>query len=98
MTKENTALNLLKALPKAELHIHLEGAILPGTAMELAKKNNVELPPCDSPEELYSYDTLDAFLVVYDAISKAVVDVDDFRRITYEMLQDASVSNPKLIE
>lgn len=89
---------LLRKLPKIEMHIHLEGSIQPATAMELAQKNNVELPPCNSPEELYSYADLDAFLGVYTTISQSVVTVDDFRRICYEMLEDAAKSGARYVE
>lgn len=98
MTTDARKIELLKSLPKIEMHIHLEGSIQPGTALELAKKNNIALPPCNSPEELYSYDTLDVFLGVYNAIAKSVVDVDDFRRITYEMLQAASGNGARYME
>ncbi|TYC58976.1 adenosine deaminase [Rhodobacterales bacterium] len=89
---------LLRRLPKAELHIHLEGAIRPGTAMELAAKNGVSLPVCDRVEDLYSYDNLMDFLAVYGAISDSIVTVDDFRRITYEMLQSAAESGCRYME
>ncbi|PLS22942.1 adenosine deaminase [Neptunicoccus cionae] len=88
----------LQKLPKVELHLHLEGAIRPQTAVELARKNGVSLPHSDRPDDLYDYNTLDAFLDVYDAISKTIVQVDDFRRITYEMLQSASRSGARHVE
>ena len=89
---------LLRALPKAEIHIHLEGAILPQTAMELARKNGVPLPECDTVENLYSYANLMEFLAVYGAIADSIVTVDDFRRITYEMLQSAARNNCRYME
>ncbi|WP_346897593.1 adenosine deaminase [uncultured Roseibium sp.] len=93
-----TVTDLMKKLPKAEIHIHLEGAILPGTAMDLAKKNGVALPECDKVEDLYSYANLMDFLAVYGAISDSIVTVDDFRRITYEMLQSAAENGCRYIE
>ena len=91
-------IELLRKLPKIELHIHLEGSIQPTTALELARKNDVDLPPCNSPEELYSYTDLNAFLGVYTAISQSVVKIDDFRRITYEMLENAAQSGARYVE
>ena len=87
-----------RRLPKIEMHLHLEGAILPGTAVELAQKNGVDLPPHDSPEDLYQFNGLDDFLAVYGAIASAVLDVDDFRRITYEMLESAAKSGARHVE
>lgn len=90
--------DLIRKLPKAEIHIHLEGAILPGTAMDLAKKNGVSLPDCEKVEDLYTYDNLMEFLAVYGAISDSIVTVDDFRRITYEMLQSAAENGCRYME
>lgn len=53
----------LQALPKVELHCHIEGAMRPGTVVELARANGVPLPTSD-PTELYRYDSLDGFLRV----------------------------------
>ena len=54
----------LRALPKVELHCHLEGAIRPGTVMELARKNGVALPDGDIRDQ-YHYGSLDEFLTVF---------------------------------
>lgn len=88
----------LRRLPKIELHIHLEGAILPRTAVELAARNGVTLPPFEEPEDLYDYSDLAAFLKVYAAIARAVVSADDFHRITYEMLRSAAENGARRVE
>ena len=62
----------LRRLPKVELHCHLEGAIRPVTAFELARKHHVELP-ADEPGALYDYDNLVDFLKVYVAVSQSIV-------------------------
>jgi adenosine deaminase len=80
----------LRGLPKVELHCHLEGAIRPETAFELARKHQVELP-ADEPAALYDYDNLVDFLKVYVAVSSAVRDHEDFARIAYEALEDGAV-------
>lgn len=76
----------LRAIPKTELHLHLEGAIAATTAVELARKHGVELPAFGEPEELYQFDDLAAFLEVYGLIASSVLDADDFTRITRECL------------
>ena len=93
-----TRSELVRALPKVELHVHLEGTIQPHTAVDLARKNSVSLPAFDSVEDLYSYSDLADFLVIYTALAKSVVEVDDFRRITYEMLQSASSNGARHVE
>lgn len=75
-----------RALPKAELHLHLAGAVKAQTFLKLAKKNGVALPPFGQVEELYRYDNLVDFLQIYDLVARSVVSADDFHLITYEAL------------
>ena len=84
-------------LPKVELHCHLEGAARPSTIAELARRNGVELPT-DDPVELFEFTDLDQFLSVYGVICASLVTADDFRRLTYEALEDAVASNVRYRE
>jgi adenosine deaminase len=88
----------LKKIPKMELHLHLEGAILPATALDLARNNGVTLPPFQRIEDLYHYHDLKEFLDIYTAVSDSVFSADDFRRITYEMLQSCASNNARYVE
>ncbi len=83
-----TAEEHLRALPKVELHCHVEGAARAATIAELARRNGVELP-VDDPEDLFEFQDLNQFLDVYGIVCRSLVTVDDFRRITYEALEDA---------
>jgi adenosine deaminase len=78
----------LRALPKAEIHCHLEGAVPATTALALARRNGVELPTAD-PEALYQFDTLEEFLDVYRAVSRAMATPRDFAEVAYDCLTDA---------
>ena len=78
----------LRRLPKVELHCHLEGSSRATTIRELAAKNGVAFP-VDDPADLYSFTSLNQFLDIYDVICRSLVTPDDFRRITYEALEDA---------
>lgn len=89
--------DVMRGLPKAEIHIHLEGAVRPDTAMALARKNGVALAE-GGVESLYVYDDLAAFLAVYGRIADSVVTADDFRRITYEMLESAAAQGCRYME
>jgi len=71
-----------------ELHCHLEGAARPSTIADLARANGVTLPTED-PAELFRFADLDSFLAVYGVICASLVTADDFRRLTYEALEDA---------
>jgi adenosine deaminase len=59
---------LVRSLPKAELHLHLEGTLEPELAFELARRNGVRLP-YDSVDELrraYRFTDLQSFLDLYE--------------------------------
>ncbi|MEM9712966.1 MAG: adenosine deaminase [Actinomycetota bacterium] len=92
------AAELLRALPKAELHLHLEGAVEAATFAELAAKHRVDLPAHDEPGDLYDYADLTEFLVVYSLVCASVRDRDDFRRVTYECLQRCAASGVRYVE
>jgi adenosine deaminase len=73
---------LISALPKVELHVHLEGAIGRGLLRALAGKHGVRLPfsPSDGTgdEARYRLPDFDAFMRLYVAVSACLVDVEDF--------------------
>jgi len=79
----------VKKIPKVELHCHLEGSVQASTFVELATKHSVKLPPYKKPQDLYQYDNILDFLKIYALVGQCVRDHDDFRRITYETLQEA---------
>lgn len=79
----------LDALPKVELHCHLEGAMRPGTVVDLARKNAVPLPTSD-PTELYRYDSLDGFLRVFWLVQSTLADRADWARLGYEATVDGA--------
>ena len=77
------------ALPKVELHCHVEGTVRPATVVELARKNGVTLPTED-PTELYRYHSLDSFLDIFWLVQSLLMDADDWERAAYESLVDAA--------
>jgi adenosine deaminase len=79
----------LDALPKVELHCHVEGAMRPQTVVELARKNGVPLQSSD-PRELYRYDSLDGFLSVFWLVQSTLADRDDWARLGYESVLDGA--------
>ena len=59
--------NFIENLPKAELHVHLEGALEPALLLELGRRNGIEVP-YDSVDDLtsaYEFENLQAFLDLY---------------------------------
>jgi adenosine deaminase len=79
----------LEALPKVELHCHIEGAMRPQTVLDLARANGVPLPTSD-PTELYRYDSLDGFLRVFWLVQSTLAGRDDWARLGYESVLDGA--------
>jgi adenosine deaminase len=75
----------VRALPKSELHLHLEGSVAASTLVELARKHRVALG-FGSHEDFYRFDDLASFLRMYGIVCDAVRDASDFERMTYEAL------------
>jgi adenosine deaminase len=74
----------LVALPKAELHLHLEGAIRPSTAAELSERHGLPAPRTGT------FANLAEFVAAYEAARDLVCDLDDLQRISRELVQDAA--------
>ncbi len=79
----------LEALPKVELHCHIEGTMRPATVMDLARRNGIPLPT-DDVQELYRYSSLDTFLEIFWLVQSVLVDRDDWARLAYESVVDAA--------
>ncbi len=86
---------LIETMPKAELHVHLEGTLEPELSFELAKKNQIDLP-FDSPEALiaaYDFHDLPSFLKIYYAGMSVLIEEEDFFQLTWNYLAKAASQN-----
>lgn len=74
-------------MPKVELHLHLEGSITPATLLEMALRNDVEIPARDiaGVEQLFCFRDFGEFLAVYMVLARAIVYGEDFERLAYEL-------------
>lgn len=79
----------LDALPKVELHCHIEGTMRPATLVDLARRNSVPLPTAD-PTALYRYDSLDGFLRVFWLVQSTLRSGEDWARLAYESVVDGA--------
>jgi adenosine deaminase len=81
----------LRALPKAELHLHIEGTLEPELAFELARRNDVALPYADveSVRRAYVFTDLQSFLDVYYQACAALQHEQDFYDLTLAYLRRA---------
>ena len=85
----------IEGMPKAELHVHIEGTLEPKLSFALAKKNNIELP-YNTPEALiaaYDFHDLPSFLKIYYAGMSVLIDEDDFYQLTWDYLEKAASQN-----
>ncbi len=76
----------LRRLPKAELHLHLEGAVSPETLVTLGEANAVPLS-LDDARGLYRYTDFSGFLLAFKAITERLRTADDYQLITYRLAQ-----------
>lgn len=89
-------LSWLRRLPKAELHLHLEGTVTPETLVELSQRHDqgpgfpdLARPAItlDEARSLYHYTDFTGFLLAFKAVSERLRTGDDYELITYRMLE-----------
>lgn len=99
----------IHSLPKAELHLHLEGSVEPATLAELSRRHTAPLPfPGNryqtAPEnsralneadvaELYQYKNFQGFLLAFKAVSDRLRTPEDYELITYKLMQRLQSEN-----
>jgi aminodeoxyfutalosine deaminase len=82
----------LLALPKAELHLHLEGSIEPPTLLEL-KQRHGQPGTLAEVELLYRYQDFNGFLLAFKAVTEHLRAPDDYELITYRLMQRLKEEN-----
>lgn len=94
---------LIKRLPKAELHVHLDGCLRPQTMIELAPQFGVPLP-ADDAESLAEAmcvrhaKSLEEYLERYEITLSVMQSWDAMERIAYEFVIDAAADNTRYVE
>jgi adenosine deaminase len=81
----------VRAMPKVELHVHVEGAAPASTIADLARRNGIDLG-VDDPADLYRYRDLADFLRVFDLVCRCLRTAADIHRVTYEALTIAAAA------
>jgi len=95
--------SLLRRLPKAELHCHLDGSVRPETMIELAREYNVTLP-ADDADELREYMRVDDarnlgdYLLRFDTTLSVMQTEESLERIAYELAVDVAAEGVRYIE
>ncbi len=85
----------IKQLPKAELHLHIEGSLEPELMFELAKKNSIEIPykTVEEVKEAYNFTNLQSFLDIYYAGAKVLITKEDFYALTWDYILKCKENN-----
>jgi len=78
----------LRKLPKAELHLHLEGTILPETLVELSQRHDAEPLTLELARELYKYENFLGFLMSFKAVTERLHGPEDYELIAYNMVRE----------
>ncbi len=87
--------SFIRAMPKVELHVHLEGSIQPETLLTLARRRQIALP-ANTVEELrawYTFTDFPHFVQVYTAVSRCIRTPDDIELIAREFLAGQAAQN-----
>ena len=86
---------LLRAMPKAELHLHVEGSLEPELSFRLAQRNGVSLPyaSVEGLRAAYAFSDLQSFLDIYYAGASVLLKEQDFFDMAWAYLERAAADN-----
>jgi adenosine deaminase/aminodeoxyfutalosine deaminase len=79
-------------LPKAELHLHLEGSIDPTTLVELRRRHG-KTSTLAEIEQLYRYEDFNGFLMAFKAVTEDLQSPDDYELIVYRLMERLKAEN-----
>ena len=90
----------IQNLPKAELHLHIEGTLEPEMMFELAQRNKIDLPykSVSEVKKAYDFEDLKSFLDIYYQGSQVLQTEQDFYDLTWAYLQKAAKQNVRHTE
>jgi len=91
---------LIERIPKAELHLHIEGTLEPELMMTLAQRNQIDLPYANVDEirRAYEFSDLQSFLDIYYAGAAVLITEQDFYDLTWAYLERAASDNVRHVE
>lgn len=92
--------DLIATLPKAELHLHIEGSLEPELMFTLAKKNNIAIPytTIEEVKHAYNFTSLQSFLDIYYAGANVLITESDFFDLTWAYLITCKAQNVYHVE
>jgi len=92
--------DFIKNMPKAELHLHIEGSFEPELMFKIAQRNQIEIPykTVEELKEAYKFDCLQDFLDIYYQGAGVLIKEQDFYDLTYSYLEKCAVQNVRHTE
>ena len=84
--------SFILSLPKADLHLHLEGSIDPTTWLELRKRHG-KPGTISEIEKLYQYENFQGFLMAFKAVTEDLQSPEDYGLITYRLMEKLKAEN-----
>ena len=90
---------LIKKLPKVELHCHLDGSLRLNTIIDISKKNKIKLPSYEPTilSKVISLDkkkvSLEEYIALFDITLSVMQDESSLERISYELMEDLANDN-----
>ena len=88
----------LRRLPKAELHLHLEGSITPETLVELSRFNDAVPLTAEGAQRVYLFHDFPSFLMSFKAVTERLHTPSDYEIITYNMIRDLAAQGVRHAE
>jgi adenosine deaminase/aminodeoxyfutalosine deaminase len=79
--------SFIRRLPKAELHLHLEGTILPATLVELSARHDAHPMTLREAKSHYRFDDFTSFIEGFKAVTRRLVDPEDYELVAWHMMQ-----------
>jgi adenosine deaminase/aminodeoxyfutalosine deaminase len=79
--------SFIRRLPKAELHLHLEGTILPSTLVELSARHDARPLTLPEAEALYRFSDFTGFLEAFKSVTRLLIGPDDYELAAWRMME-----------
>ena len=79
--------SFIRRLPKAELHLHLEGTVTPATLVELSQRHDETPITLPEAEALYHFTDFTGFLLAFKAVSERLITPEDYELAAWRMAQ-----------
>src|SRR5580692_3032604 len=85
--------SFILSLPKAELHLHLEGSIEPSTLLELRQRHGMDAATLPEVEQLYKFTDFAGFLAAFKDVTGHLRAADDYELIMYRLMERLKAQN-----